>query len=406
MEQKFIRRKVYEKLKKELRNEKYFLITGARQVGKTSILQQVESELNRRKLPVYFIQLADPDVLDSLNEDKDNLFNYIPEPDDKPIFVLLDNIHRLEKPIEFVNYFYKELGEQLKLIMTTSSKFYAEDTEFLNKMDVYPVYPLDLEEFLNFKDAQNLVKEWFYIRTQKDHKSYRRKKLEKAFHEYLTYGGFPEVVLSEDFSEKEEILKNIAATFVKEDMYEAHIQNTDKLYKLFNLLAYKTGDLVNMSELSVSLQLSITAVENYLGILERNFHISMVQPFYALIKKELKKMPKIYYNDLGLRNLMVKTFLPVNDRLDREQLVENYVHSRLKMLYKEEEILYWRTADGNEVDFVMPDAEYKGRAIEVKFFAKEFRTSKYKKFAKTYLDLPIEIRAFHADSNDQSILGL
>ncbi|MCK5535756.1 MAG: ATP-binding protein [Bacteroidales bacterium] len=406
MEQKFIKRKVYDRIKKELRNERYFLITGARQVGKTAILKQLESELNRRKLPVYFVQLADSDVLDSLNEDKDNLFNYIPEPDDKPIFVLMDNIHKLEHSIEFIKYFQTELGEQLKMIFTTSLKFYADDPEFTAMLDIYPVHPLDLEEFLLFKDAQNLVKEWFYIRTQKDHKSYRRKKLEKAFHEYLTYGGFPEVVLTEDNTEKEEVLKNIATTFVKEDIYEAHIQNTDKLYKLFNLLAYKTGDLVNMSELSVSLQLSITAVENYLGILERNFHISMVQPFYALIKKELKKMPKIYYNDLGLRNMMVKTFLPVNDRLDRGQLVENYVHSRLRMLYNEDEILYWRTADGNEVDFVMPDAEYKGRAIEVKFFAKEYRPSKYKKFSKTYIDMPIEVRAFHADQNDQSILGL
>ncbi len=406
MEQKFIKRKAYEKIKKELRNERFFLITGARQVGKTEILQQIEAELNRRKLPVYFIQLADPEVFDSLNEDKDNLFNYIPEPDDKTIFVLLDNIHKLENPMEFIRYFHKELGTHLKMIYTTSFKFYQNEPEITEFCDLYPVYPLDLEEFLWFKDSQNLVKEWFYVRTQKDHKSYRRKKLEKAFHEYLTYGGFPEVVLAEDYGDKEEVLKNIATTFVKEDIYEAHIQNTDKLFKLFSLLAYKTGDLVNMSELSVSLQLSITAVENYLDILERNFHISMVQPFYALIKKELKKMPKIYYNDLGLRNMMVKTFLNVNDRLDREQLVENYVYTRLRMLYREDEILYWRTADGNEVDFVLPDKEYKGRAVEVKFFAKEYRLSKYKKFSKIYLDMPIEVRAFHAESNDQSILGL
>jgi len=406
MEQKFVKRKVYEKIKKELRNNHYFLLTGARQVGKSAILSKLQKEIERRSLPVYKISLSESTVQDDLNEDHDNLFNYIPEPEDKTVFVLIDDIHKLYKPVEFIKYFKEELGDKIKIIATTSVKFYSEEVDFEELMDIYPVYPLDLEEFLIFKDAQNLVKEWFFIRTQKDHKSYRRKKLEKAFLEYLTYGGFPEVVLNENEEEKVEILQNIAATYVKEDIYEAHIQNTDKLYKLFNQLAYKTGELVNMSELSVSLQLSITAVENYLGILERNYHIYLVQPFYARVKKELKKMPKLYYNDLGLRNMMVKTFLPVQDRMDKDQLVENYIYTRLRTLYPENMIKYWRTADGNEVDFVMADGDLKGRAVEVKFFAKEFKQTKYKKFVKEYEDLPIEVRAFQAESNDQNILGL
>ncbi len=406
MEQKFIKRKAYDKMKKELRNDRYFLITGARQVGKTAILDQLYSEIERRGLPVYKLRLSDSTILDSLNEDQDNLFNYIPEPEEKTLFVLIDDLHKLYKPVEFIQYFKKELGTQLKFIATTSTKFYSEEVDFDELIDFYPVYPLDLEEFLVFKDAQNLVKEWFFIRTQKDHKSYRRKKLEKAFHEYLTYGGFPEVVLNDNEEEKVEILQNIASTYVKEDIYEAHIQNTDKLFKLFNLLAYKTGELVNMSELSVSLQLSITAVENYLDILEKNFHVALVQPFYAKVKKELKKMPKLYYNDLGLRNMMIKTFLPVTDRMDKDPLIENYVYTRLRMLYPENRIKYWRTADGNEVDFVMADAELKGKAVEVKFFAKEFKLTKFKKFMKEYTDLPIEVRAFQADTNDQNILGL
>lgn len=64
---------------------------------------------------------------------------------------------------------------------------------------------------------------------------------------------------------------------------------------------------------------------------------------------------------------------------------------RLSEQYRLDQIKYWRTADGNEVDFVIEENAYAGKAIEVKFSRAEFRARKYTRFAETYPDYPLEV---------------
>jgi len=117
-------------------------------------------------------------------------------------------------------------------------------------------------------------------------------------------------------------------------------------------------------------------------------------------------MPKIYFHDLGLRNILLNQFIPLETNPDKGKILENYVFIRLRQLYEPDVINFWRTTDGNEVDFVVNTAYQSGFAIEVKYNSALFKPSKYKKFTTAYPSFPLQIRSFLSKTNSDNLLGL
>jgi len=90
-----------------------------------------------------------------------------------------------------------------------------------------------------------------------------------------------------------------------------------------------------------------------ISILSETYIISLIQPFYRNPITELRKVPKVYFFDLGLRNYIVDNFNPLEKRTDSGALVENLVFLSLKNRFPEAAINYWRTIAKAEVDFVL-----------------------------------------------------
>ena len=134
--------------------------------------------------------------------------------------------------------------------------------------------------------------------------------------------------------------------------------------RLLQLLAGQCGNLVNVNELSVTVGLSINTVKKYLFLLEQTYIMTMLRPWHSNQRKELTKMPKVYFNDIGLRNIargaIQLTYLP-----DGAQ-IENFVFCELKKHFiPNESLFFWRTAGGAEVDFIVIQ-DGKPHPIEVK----------------------------------------
>ena len=104
---------------------------------------------------------------------------------------------------------------------------------------------------------------------------------------------------------------------MKKDIYEAGIQDEVKYFSLIRLLARETGSLVNKNSIAKTLSLSQPTVEKFLFVLARTFHIAIIRPWHTNIRKELTKMPKAYFYDLGMRNAVMRDFSPSADRLDK-----------------------------------------------------------------------------------------
>lgn len=165
---------------------------------------------------------------------------------------------------------------------------------------------------------------------------------------------------------------------------ESGVAMEHKFYLLFQLLADQIGNLVNKHELANTIQVDNKTIDNYLYVLERCYHIHLVKPFFRNLRKELTKMPKIFFNDLGLRNVLLNRFGEVNNRLDKGALLENYFFSQFHQQYNYDQMRYWHTSDGKEVDFVIEESFGKGKAYEVKWDKTRFKPNQYQKFVSSY----------------------
>ncbi|MEA1877400.1 MAG: DUF4143 domain-containing protein [Bacteroidota bacterium] len=162
------------------------------------------------------------------------------------------------------------------------------------------------------------------------------------------------------------------------------IRNESEFFSLMILLADQIGDLLNKNELSSTLKMHNETLTSYIHILEKCFHIDLIRPFFRNVRKEITKMPKIYYQDTGLRNAMLNRFHKMDERSDKGALLENYVFLRLKDLSWPTDVRFWRTADGHEVDFVVTDDLISGKAYEVKYGQFNPSRNPYRKFCSVY----------------------
>ncbi len=358
--------------------EEILIFIGPRQAGKTFILKQIKSELEKRGSSCFFLDLEDPEYLGILNQSPKNLFKIFTVDSERKNFIFIDEIQYLDNPSNFLKYIFDEHRDNVKLIVSGSSAFYL-DRKFKDSLagrkKIFNIFTLSFREFLRFK------KEDFLAMADFDKIGLEEKnRISLYYREFMVFGGYPRAALA-PLEEKKEILKEIAYSYIKKDIYEANIRQDEMFYKLFKILASQIGNLVNASELASTLNISKTAIDNYLYVMQKSFHLALIKPFYQNVRKEITKMPKIYFFDMGLRNFFLDDFSQFETRNDKGQLLENAVFRQLLEKYDADEIKFWRTADQKEIDFVAGDS-----AFEVKADSGKAKEKKYKLFLENYPD--------------------
>ena len=388
-----VRRKKQLTLIRHLSKKEFTILIGQRQIGKSTMLKQLFEDLKQKGETCYFLNLDRKDILDELNLNPENLFKICPLLSDKKIIVFIDEIQYLDDATTFLKLLFDEYANQLKIVATGSSAFYI-DKQFkdslVGRKKIFQMGTLDFEEFLHFKGRNDLVSELKLLQSKKITKSIHENVLWAYMDEFINYGGYPAVVLENNIDEKIELLREIRDSYIKRDLLESGVADETKFYRMLMLLASQSGNILNVNEISNTLRITNATVENYLYVLQKCFHITLVKPFYNNLRKELTKMPKVYIHDLGLRNILINYFAPIEQRADNGQVLENYCFRVLSEKYEQDQIKYWRTADGNEVDFVIETQYLKGFAVEVKFNEQEAKLSKFKKFISNYPDFPLE----------------
>ncbi len=386
---KYLERELYQTLLEHLKAEIYTIIVGARQIGKTTLLKRLYESVKKQGKISHLISFENAEILKQINLHPENIFRYIQKPENeiKKVFLFVDEIQYADNPSNFLKYLFDTYGEKLKIVATGSSAFYIDakfNDSLAGRKRIFNLKHLNFSEFLTFKNAKELKSELDSIRKNKKYKSLYYNDLMSLFDEYLVYGAYPKVVLEKNVKEKISILKDLKNSYVKRDIYDSKVENESKFYQLMQILASQIGDLVNRNELAKTLRLDNKTIERYLHVLEKSFHVKLLPPFYSNIRKEIVKMPKIFFFDLGLRNVLLNNFQSLHQRLDKGELLENYAFVRLNELYDSDFIKFWRTTTGKEVDFVASEIYGSGKAYEVKFSANAINRKKYKQFIDSY----------------------
>lgn len=364
-------RKITPKIKKWLPEKEIIILNGSRQVGKTSLLEILKNELIKSGVSektIFYLNLEEIKILETLNQDPENILKYITVQKEKNYF-LLDEIQCLDNPSNFLKHLYDKYAGKIKIIATGSSslelKAKFQDSLAGRKIS-FLISPLNFEEFLIFKNFPHLD----YLKKEnlpEDIKS----NFDKALSEYLIYGGMPAVTLQNDWELKQKMLEEYVSAYINKDIRAiGKVENIADFNTLTKVLAAQIGNLLNINELGDTVGIPRREVKKYLDLLEFTFVLDKIFPFKKNIRTQITKMPKVYFFDLGIRNAILGNFLEMESRSDAGHLFENFVFLELKNQRKDK-IFFYRTKTKTEIDFVI---EEKAKIILVE--------SKYKKLSR------------------------
>jgi len=319
-------------LQKLQTSAKGVVIYGARQVGKTTLANELLDQLKLKTLTVNGDQSRFLDIfssrdlikIQSLVEGYELLFideaQRIPEIG-LALKIILDNL------------------PHLKVLVTGSSSLdlASQISEPLTgRVWPYRLYPISFGELFQ---KQN------------------RAELTLSLEDRLIYGSYPEIFSLVGAFQKREYLQVLSDAYLYRDLIEfGNLKNSSKVRDLLKLLAFQIGSQVSLTELGTSLSISKDTVGRYLDLLEKSYIIFRLKGLGRNLRKEVVRMDKIFFYDLGVRNVLIDNLKPLKDRNDFGQLWENFLLvERMKLLaYRQcpAAAYFWRTYTGAELDYV------------------------------------------------------
>ena len=355
MEDKIYRRKIVEKIAKYLDSKEVVVIYGARQVGKTTLMKYLIKKYLKEN--TFYFDLEMSNLLDLCNKGAESVYNYLLQKgidEKKKIYLLIDEIQYLKNPANFLKIMHDHY-ENVKLIVSGSSTFEIKKKfkESLAGRTVnFELYPLSFEEFLIFKNKSYKLK--------KENSEIINNELVILAEEYIKFGGYPQIVLENSEEKKQVYLSQIINTYVRKDIRDiGNIRNIDSFNKLIEILASQSGQLLNVSEISNTLEINRETVLEYLDLLEKTFMIKRIRPYHKNLRSELSKNPKIYFLDTGMMHLLWLKEFP---KIIFGNAFETFVF--LELMRIDKKINFWRTTNKQEVDFILNNENL--YAIEVK----------------------------------------
>jgi predicted AAA+ superfamily ATPase len=311
---------------------KVVVIYGARQVGKTTLVQRVLADLPYRTLAINADEVRYAETLSSrdLRRLRDLVAGYD--------LLFLDEAQRIPEIGVNLKLLVDHLPD-LRIVVTGSSSLDLASRiqePLTGRAWVHTLYPIAVSELArNFNPFE----------------------LDELLEDRLVMGSYPEVFTIQRAADRREYLQNLAASYLFKDVLEiGGVRHSQKLRNLLRLLAYQVGGEVSYTELGGQLQMSKDTVASYIDLLEQSFVIFRLGGFSRNLRKEVTRQDKIYFWDLGVRNVVIGNLRPLAERNDVGALWENFVIAeRLKRLRYSQtpaNLYFWRTYTGAEIDIV------------------------------------------------------
>lgn len=387
-----IQREILSQILHWVGKEKILILKGARQVGKTTLLQQIIAELKGKNVAASTVYLRADDVGNSQYlQSTATLEEYLKRNHGFPArfaYVFIDEFQTIPNAGLFLkNIFDAHKGELQLIVSGSSSLEITKNTEFLTGRSIdFDISRISFREYFNYENQSSIgtIALSHFDELELFYKTYSDS-IDLRFREYLAFGGYPEVITTVEHKDKEVILESIIKTYIEKDIAGfLHIENITGFNNLIKILADQIGNLVNLSEISTTTTLSRNTAEKYLGVLVGTYVFNLVTPFYRNIRSELTKMPKVYALDIGICNYFTRSF-DADHRLDGH-LIENFVYLELLHQFNKDRIHFYRTIGGSEIDFVIEGTGDTVILGEVKYRPKAGVPVAMKNFVARYPD--------------------
>jgi predicted AAA+ superfamily ATPase len=354
-----IKRTIEEPLRKDFFKGKVIILTGPRQVGKTTLANHILKSYSS-------IITFNGDNRKDRETLAKNDFEYLDNLVGNKKIIFIDEAQKIDEIGNTLKLFVDNYQEKKQIIATGSSSLnlLSNTSEPLTgRKFVYELFPLSVSEIYSEKHPLDI---------------------EKELESLLVYGTYPDIYEA-DMETKEKQLVEITKSYLYKDILELeNVRNSSSLDSLLAALALQIGSEVSLTELSNLLGLNLRTIERYIDLLEKNYVIFRLPPYYTNERKVLSKQNKIYFYDLGIRNALINNFNPLSKRNDRGALWENFlILERMKSNAYEGRYIskfFWRTYDGAEIDYIEKYAD--------SLDGYEFKWEKEKNAPKSWFEYP------------------
>lgn len=358
-----IKRNIFNRLAIDLFKPEILILLGARQVGKSTLMEDLMVLAHKKGYPYKAFNLELPDDLLFFSTSESDLFHKLTE--DPNIILFIDEFPYLKNASKIFKGIY-DLKKNIKIVASGSSSLEIHKhlkESLAGRRTLFKIDPLPWDEWKQTKGTLN---------------------------DFIVYGGMPKLVHFDNREEKIEYLYQMVQTYILKDVKGLIKEENIRAFNhLLFFLAENEGQILPISNLARELRLTSKTIENYLTILEQTFVVYGLSSFSGNLSNELKKSKKYYFYDNGIRNSLLKNFALLNKRNDKGSLLESHAFLELhKQLKPNVDLRFWRTKQGEEIDFIWIE-DAKPIPIEVKSnFSGETLPKHLLKFLKAYPDSP------------------
>lgn len=349
-----INRILTSRMKAKMHGGKAILLIGARQVGKTTLIEQLLRDKEH-----LFLDGDDPGIAKLLDRPNSQR---IREVIGSAKVVFIDEAQR----IPGIGITLKIITDRMKDVQVIASGSSALELRSLTEEPLtgrkwtFHLYPISWDEWqthIGFVHA------------------------EQDLEHRLIFGMYPDVLNRPE--ERKETLKELTNSYLYRDVLAlGQVQKPEAVVQLLQALSYQVGQEVNYNELSRLLKIDFKTVTTYIDLLEKAEVVFRLPAFSRNLRTEISMGRKVYFHDNGVRNAVIGDFRPLPLRQDVGALWENFLISerRKTLTYGQSNATsyFWRTAQQQEVDYLEVENE------SVRGFEIKWNPTRKPRFPKTF----------------------
>lgn len=364
---KMIPRRVLKELYDSLAKPEISVLLGARQVGKTFLLQQLIRTLFEKEgcdpRQIFYFNL-DAFPLHPLVQNIPQFLRFIEAfaAPGKISYIFLDEAQRLPNCGLLLKQYY-DLERPLKFIVSGSSALEIKSQvreSLIGRKQLFQLSSVTLAEAAAYWGFDFSELNFAQLQFENEQGS-------SLLHRYLAYGGYPAVITANSEEERSATLRELYQSYIQKDVSDfLKVEDVAGFNRLVAQLSPATAQLLNVHELSKLTRISRHFVDKYLQMLRDTYVVELLLPYFSNVAKAAIKSPKLFFYDLGMRNAIHYQFQIPRQLLDDGHLSENFVFTTLREFLPTGNFWFWRTTQGSEIDFIY-EAGGKLFPIEVKF---------------------------------------
>jgi hypothetical protein len=360
-------RLIYPELREHFSKRQVTILTGLRRTGKTTLIKKLLDYFDSNNKIYFDLERIDNRELFS-EKNYENIIAALTSRGldfNKKTLIAIDEVQLFPGIASVIKYLYDNYP--IKFVITGSSSYYIKNLfseSLAGRKKVFELFTLSFREFLTFKEVN-------FVPSKTLNKKFiasEYERLKKYYEEFILYGGFPEVALSKNISDKKDLVNDILSSYLNIDIKNiSDIRDQKNLHNLLKMIAKRAGTRLDYSKLSSLTGISRPSVYNYMDLLENTFVVTRVPVLAKNPDREIVKAPKIFINDNGLLNQLTE--------VSSGTQFENAVFNQLKFYGN---LQYYSLKTGREIDFILNEKT----AIEVKETAAMQDLSRIKNLSK------------------------